>query len=597
MTRTSPSVLLRIRRLGVAAAVVAALLWSSACAVIPVGGPFPVGEADGGDPMNKPFQRMVAIPPQAGWSPEQVVTGLQAAMAAYADDPEILAKYLTPEARQAWKPGGPVTVLDNLVKYDVEGKIGDKEITVTLSGTQVARIENDDTYVPTSGGVDKPFTLVKDQQGDYRVKSLVGGLLLTEADVTRAYRPTNLYYLNGTPGSGGANSDMLVVDRVRLRLKPTESFAKTIIERLLKGPSKALQGAVENVFPHGTRVESVRAGDDRVVINLSGPIDPGGIFTRGLQAQLRWSLTSNNVANGRYIEVQLDGEPFYSSEAMTIPPNISDPWLGTSSNAAYYTSKGAVYAMATEGPGRPVAGPAGQANNQYSGFAVAVGGFSVGQGADLIAAKSSAGGIWVTTAAADGRWQQWIQGASADLTPPSWHRDGTLWTYDRRNGAVLRCNPGAGRGPERIAAPSLDGFDVTRLRIARDGVRVAVTIGEHEIRVGAITGSGAAIMLGNFQTLSTVDDEKIRDLAWRDGEHLVVLSQSKAGPVVKEINVGDGTVTKLPSDTRLRTLAAQGERILAGTQKKNEILESNLDKQNWTSKIAADADTPLFPLG
>ncbi|MEU4228711.1 LpqB family beta-propeller domain-containing protein [Nonomuraea sp. NPDC026600] len=605
MTRTRPAMTgagrplrARLRRLGAVGVVVATLTWSSACAVIPVGGPFPVSEAGDDDPMSKPFQRMVAIAPQPGWSPQQVVEGLQAAMAAYADDPEILAKYLTDEARQAWKPGGPVTVLDNGAKYDESGKIGDKEVTVSLSGTQVARIEDDDTYVPVSVGVDRKFTLVKDKTGEYRVNSLVGGLVLTEADVARAYRPTNLYYLNGAPGSGGASADMLVVDRVRLRLKPTESFAKTIIERLLEGPSKALQGAVENVFPQGTRVESVRAGDDRVVINLSGPIDSDDIFSRGLQAQLRWSLTSNNVANGRSIEVQLDGEPFYSSDTLTIPANMPDDWLGTSSGVVYYSnSKGAVYSVGTDGPGRAVAGPAGQPNGQYSDFAVIAGGYATGQGADLIAAKSRTGGIWVARAAADGHWQQWIQGASADLTPPSWHRDGTLWTYDGRSGAVLRCNPSAGRGPERIAAPSLDGFDVTGLRIARDGVRVAVTIGKHEIRVGAITGQGASTMLGNFQTLSTVDEEEIMDLAWRDGEHLVVLSQSKAGSVVKEINVGDGTVTKLPSDKRLRTLGAQGERILAGTLHKNEILESNLDKQSWTSKITTDADTPIFPLG
>jgi hypothetical protein len=577
----------RTKRLGVSAVVVAVICFGSACAVIPMGGPFPVSEVEGGDPMSKPFQRMVAVAPQPTWTATQVAQGLQSAMAAYADDPGVLPGYLTPEARKTWKPDGPVTVVDNVVPVQKDGH--DQQVTVSLTGTRVAQIDDDDTYVPASGAVDSKITLVKDAQG-YHVQSLPAGLLLTQADVDRAYRPTNLYYLNGAPGSGGESSDMLVVDRVRLRIKPTENFAKTIVERLIKGPSKALQGAVENVFPAGTRVESVKAADDRVIVNLSGPIDPGDVFSKGLQSQLKWSLNRNEVANGRTIEVQVDGEPFYASESLTIPPTLDESWLDSPSESEYYTTRGAVLAMPLKGAGRPVAGPAGQPNSVYSHFAVS-------GGDQYVAALSSAGGIWVSPVAADGRWQEWVPGGPHDLTDPSWHRDGTLWTYDRRHGAVLRSDPAIGRGPERVAAPSLDGFDVTRLRVARDGVRVAVTVGKNEIRVGAITGVGPSVMLSNFQTLSSVADEEILDIAWRDGGHLLVLSQSEAGQFVKEINVGDGTTVQLPYDKRLRTFAALDEHILAGTEKGNEILEFNEDKQQWTSKITTAADTPIFPLG
>ncbi|WP_219464255.1 hypothetical protein, partial [Nonomuraea rhizosphaerae] len=192
------------RRLRVVAAVVVVVACGgSACAVIPVGGPYSVGEVGGGDPMNKPFQRMVAVRPQQTWTAEQVVRGLQAAMAAYADDPSVLPYYLTDEAKQAWTPGGPVTVIDNQYKYRDETKQDDKVTTIVLSGAEMARIEDDDTYVPAARSVDRRFTLVKDEQGGYKVSSLANGLLLTQADVDRAYRPTKLYYLNAAPGSGG----------------------------------------------------------------------------------------------------------------------------------------------------------------------------------------------------------------------------------------------------------------------------------------------------------------------------------------------------------------------------------------------------------
>ncbi|MEV0591255.1 LpqB family beta-propeller domain-containing protein [Nonomuraea cavernae] len=587
MTRTS--------RLGAALVLAAAVACGGAgCAVIPVGGPFPVEEAGGGD-LSKPFQRMIAVSPRNDWNAQQVVQGLQAAMAAYADDPEVLPEYLTGEAAKTWQPDGPVTVLGNSPKYEYVGKGDGKEVRIRLTGTPVARIEDDDTYVPISGAQPQriDFLLLQNEEGAYRVTSMEGGsgLLLTQDDVSRAYRPTSLYYLAGPPGVADPATDRrLVADRVRLRVKPTENFAETIVRRLLQGPSRALSGAVGSVFPQGLSVRSVRSADDRVVVNLSGPIDAGGVFADGLKAQLKWSLNANNVANGRIIEVQLDGEPFFSSEALTIPAILREEWLDNDVRPAYYTSKGAVHSLNDDGAGNAVQGPAGQPGEIYTKLAMAGGG-------DLIAGKHQKdGGIWVTRVAPDGRWEQWIPGD--DLTAPSWHRDGTLWTYDKAAGVVLRCDVTAGRGPERVAAPGLDNLDVTRLRIARDGVRVAVTIGENQVMIGAITSGAGATMLGNFQTLTTVKDEEIRDIAWRDGERLLVLVQSNAVQSVREINIGDGETTQLPTGNKgLKSLTALSDRVLAATQDGGEVLEFKRESQAWTSKVESDADNPLFPLG
>ncbi|WP_162795489.1 LpqB family beta-propeller domain-containing protein [Nonomuraea lactucae] len=592
----------RSRRLGAALAIVMTMFAGTGCAVIPVGGPFPMEGAGGGEELSKPFQRMIAVPPQRDWDPVQVVKGLQAAMAAYADDPTVLPAYLTPEAARAWRPDGPVTVIGNAPQFSYESKAGGKEVVIKLVGTPVARIEADDTYVPASSAAQEMeiyFTLVRDQQGAYKVKTIGSGLglLLTVDDLERAYRPTNLYFLAGPPAAGGVMPDRrLVVDRVWLRLRPTENFAQTIVRRLLGGPSKALHGAVGSVFPQGMSVRSVRSGDDRVVVDLAGPIDPEGVFADGLKAQLKWSLNSNNMANGRTIEVQLDGEPFFSSDSLTVPANWREEWLDNTVKPAYFTSRGAVYSLNKDEPGNAVQGPAGQPSEHRD--------MAMAESGDLVAARGrdGVGGIWVTRIAPDGQWEQWIQGAR--LTAPSWRRDGTLWTYDLANAAVIRCDPAAGRGPERVAAPGLDGLDVTSLRVARDGVRVAVTIGDSEVRVGAITGGAGAPMLGNFQTLTTVVDERITDIAWLDGERLLVLVQSKDEKVqsVREINIGDGETTQLPTGKRLKSITAlragsAGDRILAATEDSNEILEFSKDKQAWSRLVTADQGKPFFPLG
>lgn len=588
----------RCRRLLAALAVVVmAGTTGTGCAVIPVGGPFPVEEAGGGDELSKPFQRMIAVRPQHDWEPMDVVRGLQAAMAAYADDPGVLPSYLTPEAAQAWKPDGPVTVIGNTPVYEYESKGGGNEVVIKLIGTPVARIEADDTYVPLAGAVSNlevHFTLVKDQEGTYRIKTIQGGtgLLLTVDDLARAYRPTNLYFLAGPPGTGDLAPDRrLVVDRVWLRIKPTENFAQTIVKRLLEGPSKSLHGAVGTVFPRGMNVRSVRSGDDRVVVDLSGPIDPDGVFVDGLEAQLKLSLNNNQIANGRPIEVQLDGEPFFSSDSLVVPVNLREEWLDNNGLPPYFSNRGAVHSLTKEGPGNPVQGAAGQPS-EFRDLAMA-------GSADLLAArgKDGAGGIWVTRIATDGQWEQWIEGAG--LTAPSWRRDGTLWTYDRANGAVLRCYPSAGRGPERVAAPGLDGLDVTNLRIARDGVRVAVTVGETTVKVGAITGGGGAPMLGNFQTLTTVPGEKIKDIAWLDGASLLLLVESKDKvQSVRKVSIGDGETSQLPTGSkRLASITGLKDRILAATDDGREVLEFSQDKQGWVPQATAERTEPFFPLG
>ncbi|MGW0478199.1 LpqB family beta-propeller domain-containing protein [Nonomuraea sp. NPDC003214] len=582
----------RANRLCAAAA--AAVLALSGCAVIPVGGPFPIEEAGSGDSVTVPFQRLVAVEPQRGWSAQQVVEGLQAAMAAYADDPGILPKYLTEEARRVWKADGPVTVVDNGFRFDdvVENK-EKKETIVTILGTKIAQINEDDTYVPVDPAddnkVSRAITLVKDRNGDYRVNLLPQGLLLTDADVRRAYRPTNLYYLNGT-AAGTHEPDRLVADRVRLRIKATESFAETVVERVIQGPTSALQGAVGNEFPAGARVLSIRSSEDRVIINLAGPFRPSDTFREGLEAQLRASLSVNGLANGRSLEIQVEGEPFFSTGPLIVPANLPERWLAVEDRQVFYTSKGAVHLLGNDGEGRPLAGPAGQPGETYSGFAVS-------KDRDRVAARSTEGGIWVTRHAADGRWQQSIPGEK--LTDPSWHRDGSLWTYDQQSGSVLRSYPSVSRGPEHVAAPALQGLDVTSLRMSRDGVRVAVLVGKKQVQVGALAGGGAGAMLSNFQTLISAEGEdEIRDIAWSDGEHLLVLVRTKAGQVVKEINVGDGETLQLPTTSKpLEHLAAQGDVILATTEDGNEILEYGRDKQTWAPKPATAVEKPIFALG
>ncbi|WP_326630352.1 LpqB family beta-propeller domain-containing protein [Nonomuraea fuscirosea] len=575
----------RIRRLGAAVALAVAVVWAgSGCTVIPVSGPYTVNDQGAGDPLSKPFHRMIAIKPQPNWGVDETMRGLQAAMAAYADDPSILLSYLTPEARAKWSAAGPVTVVEDAIDVvpPPPREATDPVLKVWLKGKYVARIDEDDTYTPTGGSWGQPFDLVKAPQGGFLVKSLPPGLVLTRADVRRAYRPTNLYYLNRSL------QDRLVVDRVRLRLKTTESFAQTVLERLLKPPTATLKDAVTSSLPEGTTIESIRSGEggERVVVNLSGPLDLSA--RDALRAQIKYSLNMNDVAKGRTIEIQANGEPYTTALA-----NTDETWLDDSGKTAYYVTKGAIHYLSKDGPGGVVAGAAGEQRDGYSDFAVS----KEENGNSLVAAKTSTG-ISVAAMVPQGRWQEVINGKGADFTAPTWHRDGSLWTYDRKNSVLLRYDPSSGRGAEPVEAPNLAGLDVTRLRIARDGVRVMVMTGRNTVQISALTGEGPQMKLGNLRALTTTNEaDKIIDVKWGDEEHLLVLVQSQAGHILTEINVGDGESTGVPLTERLQSVAALGDRVLAETDKGAKLLELNQDRQTWTPKIDSDGGAPLFPLG
>ncbi|MFD0467269.1 LpqB family beta-propeller domain-containing protein [Nonomuraea thailandensis] len=195
-------------------------------------------------------------------------------------------------------------------------------------------------------------------------------------------------------------------------------------------------------------------------------------------------------------------------------------------------------------------------------------------------------------------WQEVVQGD--DLTPPTWHRDGSLWTYDGKNGTLLKYDPVRQRTDPVRVPEELDRLDINQFRIARDGVRVAVTTGDETVQIGALTGEGTGMKLENLQLLTNTETgNEIKDIAWRDDEHLLVLVQATAGQTLNEINVGDGETTGVPLKDRLQSVAAFQDQVLADVTTKggSKLMALSQDQQTWTAKIDTDGGAPLFPLG
>ncbi|MEV4059286.1 LpqB family beta-propeller domain-containing protein [Nonomuraea dietziae] len=583
---------MRSKKFGVLVLAASVACGGSACSVISVGGPPELARpADAADSMTKPFQRMVATSPQADWTPTQTVQGLLAAMASFDDvEQKILREYLTPEAKRAWKPGDSFTVVeDNPTVNQV------KEGMVQIEATQIAIIHDDGWYEPKKEKRTLQVPVAKTKEG-YRVSRLDNGLmLLTAADVRRAYAQADIYFLSGS-GSLDDTRAIPVVDHVWLPVNPRRSLAETIVDRLLEGPSESLEGAVSTAF-EGISLDRIDPGDETVVVRLEGQFKTQPAPVQALTRQLQWSL--RELTKGRTIEVRLNGEPFYESSPLTIVPRQTETWLRSPESKVYFVQNGQLMWLGQDGASSAIPGPVGQLGEIYKEPAITGSpGPREGDPAEYVAAlKNDGRSVWISRLAGDAQWEEAIKGT--DLTAPSWNWNGTLWTVDRvdeRTSYVLRYDMSALDQPvTRIAAPELNGKQVKAFKVARDGTRVAAIVADGEgvsVMVGVITGD----KLDHFQTLWSA--EEIKDLAWSDSEHLLALVGS--GRTISEIDISNGTVRQLPgTDKRITSITALNDRLVAGTEADEKgggkVLELTQDK--WVDTKAPEGALYLtFPL-
>ncbi|WP_111168666.1 LpqB family beta-propeller domain-containing protein [Spongiactinospora gelatinilytica] len=589
------------RRLLAGCVALAAVAAGSGCATIPTGSPAEFEEGVQGDPLRKPYVRMIAIPPRPEWGPAQVLEGFLAAMAAV-DDPgwSVARRYLTGDAARSWRPNVRVTVYDKGV-IKPPGQLPDnaREARVTLQGTRVGAINDEGKYsaeLEPQGGLIQEFKLVKEPTG-WRIGEVPHGLLLTEADIRRSYRKVKLYYLDSTKRG-------LVVDEVRVPLDPKIDFAESIVRRLLKGPTATLREAVRNALPAGTRLRGVWTEDDKVIVDLNEAAanaisSGGGDDVDAMAAQIGWTL--NQLTERWEVEIRVNGDPYYASSGTPLRVGYDryghfDPWLTGGVRDTYVMANGALHTVGAEGKLTPVAGQAGQPGEAHIDPAVAA------QGRTVAALNADGDAIEVAPLAQGGQWRRWITGEN--LTAPSWDRYDTVWTVARVGERSSRVYRHDGTRQVRVAAAGLETVGVQNLRVARDGVRVAAVVEDQagvHVKVGIIMVQASGTQIVNLQTLATAaDGQKIVDIAWRDATTLLVLTSSKSGQEIIAVSVTDGTSEPFKADARIDSITAFEDRIIAGVmdpeEGKSEVLYWD-SKGAWVPLLKNPATSPALPLG
>jgi hypothetical protein len=163
-----------------------------------------------------------------------------------------------------------------------------------------------------------------------------------------------------------------------------------------------------------------------------------------------------------------------------------------------------------------------------------------------------------------------VRVAGGGFTSLSWDRYDILWAAGSTGVVTLSAAAKSGSTPAQVniqswtgACPS-DSGDVTAVRVAPDGVRVALVFGgqQQALAFGAIVRPDqftiaqsppmASIQLSPFVVCGAPNDGVFRSLSWYGAEEVIALSEP--GDVVTEYPVNGGTPTTLPDRPGMRSI-------------------------------------------
>jgi len=587
---------------------VAAAALAGGCSFIPAGTGPQAASAPAPPPGAGPCCGLLVRGPQPGWNPEDVVKNFLLASAIRANDFQVARQYLTKAANRAWRPRTRVTILtteprETLLQPHVPGP--GTNPTVLVAGQEQAILNDTGQYIPAPGGKpkDQPteeFALQK-VNGVYKIDQLIppGGhsnvsheLLLTNDLFQLEYTPRNLYYY-------GRNWNLLpypVFVPIQGKDPPV-----TLIDDLIHGPNGWLQGAAQSAFPRGShlvppiQVFPGPSGGRTAVVNIAVPRHVQDGQESRMATQLVATLTSPVYSPPlfRAVKIKFNGRPWQSSghPGSALGLSVSERYIPhLPANAqAYYLAQGGVLRSLSSGSDRGAVVTRGPGAAQVSLTKIAV---SPG-GGRLAGLAGPANTVYTGALVTGPGHRQSVEQLQAQLhgtsfSSLSWDNSDDLWVVGATGHQQVVRVLITGQGPGvRVQLPDLGG-PVTSLRVAPDGVRVAMIVGEgtsaHLVLAAAIRDPAGGFLLKPapllFPTLPPVSA-----LTWYDEDHLLVITGSGEASQYWEVPVDGYNPTsfmKLPGLTTV-TAAGPGHPIYLG------LANGGLER-------AAGLNQPLVPI-
>jgi hypothetical protein len=579
----------RIRFTLLVGAILATLL-ATGCATIPSSGPvgsapIPAPPAGGGVSGGG----LIVEGPQPGWAPEQVVSGFLLASASFAHNHGTAREYLTPGASRLWRPGAQVTILAGTPGvYQTTGRFSGQgnRATVEVSWQELATLDTSGQYRARGGATrQQPFLLEK-VNGEWRIDdvpstdgSRVSNELLLPAALFRLdYAPRNLYFY-GQPGGRlpAAQPDQLLVPAPVFVPVQSSDLVTTLVTGLLHDPSGWLENGAFTAFPPGSRLRKIQVlpgppGDKTAIIDIGLPRGTPKSTMQAMAAQLVWTLTSPAYSPPliQAVKLKINGRLWAPRSGDTVQ-SLAEysryiPRVSGNQNLYYVTANGAVRMFGQQAHSVAVPGQAGTGGIALNKIAVSM------NGRVLAGVAGPATTVYTEdlAAAAKEHAPTRVGGLHSRLTgtrfsTPSWDSAGDLWVAGRAHGEPgVWVIPAASGGKAVPVSLPVGVGPVTGLRVAPDGVRIALIVGtgaSAHMMVGAITRSGGAVFITQAVPLAP-GLSGATALTWYDEDHLLAITQSASGTKLWQVPVNGDVAIPENAPPGMASITAAGPQNL-----------------------------------
>jgi len=555
--------------------------------------------------------RVFGVPPRKGEQPADIVRGFLEATTSDEADFRTARQYLTKRASKEWEPFSKTTVLADGPLPRMESMPGERDAdsaVAVLSGQQIAAVDRKQAYKPEDADYETRVHLTK-VRGEWRIDGPPDGLVLGQSDFERIYRSVNKYFfaLPGSEEDTGTGGDVLVADPVYLRKRI--DLVTSTVKALLKGPSNWLDPVVDTKFPGGTEVvdETLSLDDEnglRVRLNQQGA-RVGPLQCNQMASQLLFTV--QDLASAQVNQVELADAK--GAQLCLVNRGQADAYapagLKAGSEQQYFIDdRNRMASLSLGGDNAsPVDGPFGDGQVGLRSIAVSrserqAAGVSQ-DGRTLYMAPMEPG-----AELGEPRLVSEAGRAEDGLTPPSWDGRGNLWIADRDpdRPRLLHLARGTGK-PQEVVVPSLGDGRIESLRVASDGIRIALVVkreGRTSLELGRVerTGGGPGNPPLSVNDLRSVTPqlERVESASWAGGSRLLVVGRESGVQQLQYVQT-DGSAANTPP-----LPGANGVTAVAASEDESKALLADSEDgivrlppgANW-QLVTKEGSSPVYP--
>lgn len=483
------------------------------CMQLPDSGPVEVGEAPAGaeQDLGVPFEPQG---PQRGETPTEIVQHFLEAMTANPIQISVAREFLSPEARETWKPDRRI-----ITYAGAPALSGETTVDVVLSGANWLDAHGAWRGVlpDAQSRMALPFTV---EDGEWRIDQAPNAMIIPEEWFQERFTQVSLYFFDGA-------AEILVPELVFV--PRGAELPTSLVRGLLQGPTREMRGELRSFLGPGTRLAdvSVPVEDGVAEIALSGELAnlaPDSIEL--LAAQVAWTLRQDPTLSAARITI--------GDDPVTLEDGVSEFSLedfgqfnpvGASAGSALFGLRDGRLVTAVPPEILATDGAMGADDLGLRDVSVSLDGARAvgvtGGGSTLLTARVDAEGSRRQHA-------RTLLAGGTDLLHPAWDYSGRLWVVDRTaSGARVMVRDGGSW--HRLRVPGVTGEDIVDFLVSRDGTRLVAVVdgrGEQSVVASRLLASRRGFAATPARRLADRPrgGAEIRDLGWRSATDVLVLS-------------------------------------------------------------------------